>query len=50
LKLITQAHKCHLCIIFFVARGGAQLVEVLRYKSEGRRFDFRCCHWILSLT
>jgi hypothetical protein len=24
----------------------AQLVEALRYKSEGRGFDFRWCHWI----
>ena len=28
----------------------AQLVEALRYKSEGRGFDSRCCHWIFSLT
>jgi len=26
------------------------LVEALRYKSEGRGFDFRWCHWIFSLT
>ena len=28
----------------------AQLVEALRYKSEGHGFDSRWCHWILSLT
>ena len=28
----------------------AQLVEALRYKSEGRGFDSRCCHWNFSLT
>ena len=28
----------------------AQLVEVLRYKSEGRGFDSRWCHWNFSLT
>ena len=28
----------------------AQLVEALRYKPEGRGFDSRWCHWILSLT
>jgi hypothetical protein len=22
-----------------------QLVEALRYKPEGRGFDFRWCHW-----
>jgi hypothetical protein len=27
----------------------AQLVEALRYKPEGRRFDSRCCHWNFSL-
>jgi len=28
----------------------AQMVEALRYKSEGRGFDSRCCHWNFSLT
>jgi hypothetical protein len=28
----------------------AQLVEALRYKSEGRGFDSRCCLWNFSLT
>ena len=28
----------------------AQLVEVLRYKPEGRGFDSPWCHWIFSLT
>jgi hypothetical protein len=28
----------------------AQLVEALRYKPEGRRFDSRWCHWNFSLT
>jgi len=28
----------------------AQLVEALRYKSEGRGFDSRWYHWIISLT
>ena len=28
----------------------AQLIEELRYKSEGRGFDSRCCHWNFSLT
>ena len=27
-----------------------QLVEALRYKSEGRGFDYRWCHWNFSLT
>ena len=28
----------------------AQLVEALRYKSEGRGFDFPWCHWNFSFT
>ena len=28
----------------------AQLVEALRYRSEGRRLDSRWCHWNFSLT
>ena len=28
----------------------AQLVEAQRYKSEGRGFDFRLCHWNFSLS
>jgi len=28
----------------------AQLVEALRYKQEGRRFDSRWCHWNFSWT
>ena len=28
----------------------AQLVEALRYKLEGRRFDSQLCHWEFSLT
>ena len=28
----------------------AHLVETLRYKSEGRGFDSRWCHWNFSLT
>jgi len=28
----------------------AQLVEALRYKSEGRGFDSRWCDWNFSLT
>jgi hypothetical protein len=28
----------------------AQLVETLRYETEGRGFDSRWCHWNFSLT
>jgi hypothetical protein len=29
---------------------GSTVVKALRYKSEGRSFDFRWCHWNFSLT
>jgi len=32
------------------AAAAAQLVEALRYKPEGPRFDSRWCHWNFSLT
>jgi hypothetical protein len=31
------------------ARGGV-VVKALRYKPEGRGFDFRWCHWNSSVT
>jgi hypothetical protein len=34
----------------FMGHAVAQLVEALRYKPEGRGFDFRWCHWNFSLT
>ena len=33
-----------------VGHAVAQLVEALRYKSEGRGFDSRWCHRFFSLT
>jgi len=33
-----------------LGHAGAQLVEALRYKSEGRGFDSRWFHWNSSLT
>jgi hypothetical protein len=29
---------------------GSAVIKVLRYKSEGRWFDPRWCHWNFSLT
>ena len=42
------ALKLHFCKVVNMAV--AELVEALRYKSEGRGFDFRWCHWNFSLT
>ena len=39
-----------LCLLSFWGHAVAQLVEALRYKSEGRGFDSRWCHWNFSLT
>ena len=45
---------CHkeLKYIYNILEGQAvtQLLEALRYKLEGRGFDFRWCHWNFSLT
>ena len=42
------------CIFYSVllnlGQAVAQLVEALHYKSEGRGFDSRLCHWNFSLT
>jgi hypothetical protein len=36
----------NICLnILIVGYAVAQLVEALCYKSEGRGFDSRCCHW-----
>jgi hypothetical protein len=37
-------------IIYLSKEGdrGSTVVKVLRYKSKGRWFDPRCCHWNFS--
>jgi hypothetical protein len=37
-------------IPFYVLRITSVLFVKLRYKPEGRGFDFRWCHWNISLT
>jgi len=37
-------------ITFYMGYAMAQLVKALRYKPEGRGFDFRWCYWNFSLT
>ena len=34
----------------YINTGDGTVVKVLRYKSEGRWFDSRWCHWNFSLT
>jgi len=46
---IEYLEYCHCC----GSRRGhavAQLIEALRYKSEGRGLDSRWCHWYFSFT
>jgi hypothetical protein len=33
-------------VIIIIGDRGSTVVKVLRYKSEGRWFDPRWCHWI----
>jgi hypothetical protein len=37
-------------IIIIIGDRGSTVVKVLYYKSEGRWFDSRWCHWIFPLT
>ena len=37
------------CVCVYEDSGGI-VVKVLCYKSEGRRFDSRWCHWNFSLS
>jgi len=36
--------------ILIIGDHGSTVVKVLCYKSEGRWFDSRWCHWNFSLT
>jgi len=50
---MSQSLKKKKITAFILKRLGhavAQLVETLRYKPEGRGFDFRWYHWNFSLT
>jgi hypothetical protein len=39
-----------LIIVLLLGHAVAQLGEALRYKTEGRGFDSRLCHWNFSFT
>jgi len=51
-RVITGLYTIYLIIIqlfiYIVGYAMAQLVEALRYKSEGRGFNFRWYHWNFS--
>jgi len=50
--VILQYISVKFTCVYCTERGHAvaQLVEALRYKSEGRGFDSRWSHWNVSLT
>ena len=52
LDCFDKINSCDFFLNVITCRGYAvaQLVEALRYKSEGRGFDSRWCHWNFSLT
>jgi hypothetical protein len=50
---MTPYKDLHIYIYGDPCKAGARgvvVVEVLRYKPEGRGFDSRRCHWIFLLT
>jgi len=49
--IVDLCIRMNLYFIYIIILGHAveQLVEALRYKSEGRGFDSRWCHWNFSL-
>jgi len=62
-KTFCASPKCHTTVVRWlenkpnfhkvfasILHAVAQLVEALCYKSEGRGFDSRWCHWNFSLT
>ena len=51
-RIVGILKEVRFCIATFCFMGTAvaQLVEALRYKSEGRGLDSRWCHWNFSLT
>jgi len=47
---ISEFYCSNICIYIYTGYAVAQLVEALCYKSEGRGFDSRWCHWNFLLT
>ena len=47
---VKQCGKEAVLDYFKYCSSGSTVVKVLCYKSEGRWFDSRWCHWNFSLT
>ena len=51
MKFITSfCHLLYISTLIFIRDRGGTVVKVLCYKSEGRWFDSRWCHWNILLT
>jgi hypothetical protein len=48
--VILEKNIYNLSLFLMGTDDGGAVVKVLRYKSEGRWFDSRWCHWNFSLT
>jgi hypothetical protein len=49
-SFVYSAFLCCFVYCFSFGDRGGTVVKVLCYKSEGRWFDSRWCHWNFSLT
>ena len=45
-----SSHEISVVYWLYMGYAVAQLVEALRYNTEGSGFDSRWCHWNFSLT
>ena len=52
LVVVVKKYPPYIMVLTMVVEGHAvaHLVEALRYKPEGRRFDSQRCNWNFSLT
>ena len=48
--LCTEIQPQKAIVLHVLGDSGGTVVKVLCYKSEGRWFDSRWCHWNFSLT
>ena len=50
LRWLLDFWKIYASLLLAIGDRGGTVVKVLYYKSEGRWFDSRWCHWNFSLT
>ena len=49
-RLLLVRNHSNIGVVLYMNYVVAQLIQALRYKPEGRGFDFRWCNWTFSLT